>query len=292
MELDLDTGRLVVFVAGFLLFFGIETLFPARPWRGARYRRLGFHTGIAVLNTVLIRVVAYVPFLLWTVYVEEQGWGISRWLGLVGWTEIVLSIVVLDCFDYLWHRANHRVRFLWRFHKAHHADTAMDVTTALRFHPGELLISALVKALWVLAWGPTVVAWFLFEALVSLCAQFHHSNIDFADVIERWLSRIIVTPRYHAAHHAVDRRFATANYATILSVWDRLFRSYARPADGGATTRASDALGLPEARELAFSPVAWLDEPFRVRNLDPDRAYAMAPAREPTEASWRRQGSP
>lgn len=271
MELNLDTGKLMVFLAGLLLFLSIETVAPARPWRDARWRRLGFHAGVAALNTVLIRVLAYVPFLLWLVYVEEQGWGLSRWLGLVGWTEIVVSVVVLDLLDYFWHRANHRIRFLWRFHKAHHADTSMDVTTALRFHPGELLVSALMKALWIVAWGPTVVAWFLFEALVSLCAQFHHSNIDFPNAVERWLSRVLVTPRFHAAHHAVDQRYGNANFSTIWSVWDRLFRSYARPADDGATTRAADALGLPEARELAFSPVAWLDEPLRRRNLDINR---------------------
>lgn len=270
MELNLDTGRLVVFVAGLLFFLGIESVAPARAWRGARWRRIGFHAGVAVLNTVIIRIFAYVPFLLWTVYVEEQGWGVSRWLGIVGWTEILLAVVVLDLFDYLWHRANHRVRFLWRFHKAHHADTAMDVTTALRFHPGELLIAAPMKALWVVVWGPTVVAWFLFEGLVSLCSQFHHSNLDFPDAVERPLSWFIVTPRFHASHHAVDRRFGNANFSTIFSIWDRLFRSYSQPANGGDTTRGVDALGLPEARELAFSPLSWLDEPWRRRNLDVD----------------------
>jgi len=271
MELNLDTGKLIVFLGGLLLFLGIETLAPARPWTAPRWRRIAFHGGIAGLNTVIVRLFAYVPLMLWTVYVEEEGWGISRWLGLVGWVEIIASLVVLDFFDYLWHRANHRVRFLWRFHKAHHADTAMDVTTALRFHPGELLISALVKALWVVVWGPTVVAWFLFEALVSLCAQFHHTNVDFPNRVERWLSWVIVTPRFHAAHHAVDQRYGNSDFSTILSIWDRLFRTYVRPADDGATTRGADALGLPEARGLAFSPRAWLTEPFARRNLDLNR---------------------
>ena len=216
---------------------------------------------------MLIRVFAYVPFLLWVVYIEEEGWGVARWLGVFGWPEFLLSVVVLDLFDYLWHRANHRVRFLWRFHKAHHADTGMDVTTALRFHPGELLISALMKALWVVIWGPSMIAWYLFEAWVSLCAQFHHSNIDFPDAVERWLALLLVTPRYHAAHHAVDRRYGDANFSTIFSIWDRVFGSYARPAEGGDTTRAAGALGLPEARELAFSACAWVDEPWRRRNL-------------------------
>lgn len=279
MSLDLDTGKLIVFLGGFGLFLLIETLFPARRSGMARWQRLGFHAGVAALNTVIIRVVAYVPFLLWLVHVEEEGWGISRWLGLVGWTEIIVSIIVIDFFDYVWHRANHRVRFLWRFHKAHHADTEMDITTALRFHPGELLISATIKTLWIVVWGPTVVAWFLFEALVSLCAQFHHSNIDFPDRVERWLSKLVVTPRFHAAHHAVDQNFGNRNFSTIFSVWDFMFRTYARPADGGATTAAPGSLGLPHARQLAFSPLAWLSEPFKVRNLDLGQSPSQQPSR-------------
>lgn len=268
MEFNLDTAKLAIFIGGFCAFFGLETFFPARAWAAGRLRRLGFHAGLAVLNIFTIRILAFVPFLLWSVKVEEEGWGLARWLGLHGWMEIVASLVVLDFFDYLWHRANHRVRFLWRFHKGHHADTAMDVTTSLRFHPGELLLSFIAKASWILIWGPSVMAWFLFEVLVSLCAQFHHSNIDFPDSIERWLSKLIVTPRFHAAHHAVDQHFGNANFSTILSAWDSIFRSYARPAEGGATTRGEGSLGLPEGRDTAFSLRGWVEEPFRRRNLD------------------------
>jgi len=267
MDIDLDTGKLIVFLGGLLFFLGVETLAPKRPWRASRFKRLLFHGGIAALNTVLIRLLIYVPLLLWIVFVEQQGWGISRWLGLTGWVEIVAALVVLDLFDYFWHRANHRVTFLWRFHKAHHADTAMDTSTALRFHPGELMISALAKALWIVIWGPTAIAWFLFEAIVSLCAQFHHTNIDFPDRIERVISAMIVTPRFHASHHAVDRRYGDANFSTIFSLWDHLLRSYQHPENGGATTNADNALGLPEARDRAFLPGAWLVEPFQSNNL-------------------------
>jgi sterol desaturase/sphingolipid hydroxylase (fatty acid hydroxylase superfamily) len=268
MNIDLDTGKLVVFLGGLLFFLGVETLAPKRPWRESRFKRLLFHGGIAALNTVLIRLVIYVPLLLWVVFVEQQGWGISRWLGLTGWVELAASLVVLDLFDYFWHRANHRVTFLWRFHKAHHADTAMDVTTALRFHPGELMISALAKALWIAIWGPTAIAWFLFEAMVSLCAQFHHSNIDFPDHIEGGISALIVTPRFHASHHAVDRHYGDANFSTIFSLWDRLLHSYQRPESGDAITNTEYGLGLPEARDRAFSPGAWLVEPFQSNNLN------------------------
>ena len=267
MDVDLDAGKLILFLGGLLAFLGIETLIPRRQWHGNRVWRPCFHVGIAILNTVMMRYLVYVPFLLWIVFVEENGWGISRWLGLVGWVELIASIIVLDFFDYIWHRLNHRSRFLWRFHKFHHTDTSLDVTTALRFHPGELLLSALAKTLWIALWGPTTIAWFIFEGLVSLCAQFHHSNFDFPDKIERWLSAIFVTPRYHAAHHAVDRQYGDANFSTIFSIWDPLFGSYMAPEAGGMNTSEPGSLGLPESRELAFQPVESILEPFRRRNL-------------------------
>lgn len=267
MEFDTDHARFAMFVGGFVFFFAVETLFARRRLTTPRVTRLAFHVGVATVNTVIIRTLTYVPLLLWSVHVEAQGWGLSRMLGLAGWTELLASLVVLDFFIYLWHRANHRVRFLWRFHKAHHSDPEMDVTTALRFHPGELLISALVKAGWILIWGPTATAWFLFEVSISLAAQFHHTNIDFPDRIERPLRWLVVTPRLHAAHHAVDRAFGNHNFATVFSIWDRLFGSWATPADGGLTTALPGSIGLPEGRSVGFSPLEWLIEPARRRNL-------------------------
>lgn len=272
MLIDLDSGKLALFIAGLMLFFAAETLFPARPVQHPRWRRFAFHGALAAVNTVILRVLAFVPFLLWAVYVEEQGWGVSRWLGLTGWMEIVVSVVVLDAFDYFWHRANHRVPFLWRFHKAHHADTAVDVSTALRFHPGELLISMLVKAGWIVVWGPTAVAWFLFEALVSFCAQFHHANLHLPRRLEGPLGRLLVTPEYHATHHVVDRRWGDRNFATILPIWDRLFGTTVDPAVGRAPLEAADAIGLPEARERAFSLLGWILEPVRDWNMSLARA--------------------
>jgi sterol desaturase/sphingolipid hydroxylase (fatty acid hydroxylase superfamily) len=272
MELNLDTGRLWVFLAGFGVMLLLESLVPARPAAGTRARRLVFHGLVAALNTTIVRMVAYVPLLLWAVHVEEEGYGLARWLGLVGWAEIIISIIVLDAFDYAWHRANHRWRLLWRFHKAHHADTAMDVTTALRFHPFELLVSSAVKAVWLVVWGPTVVSWFLFQALVSLCAQFHHANVDLPDPVERWLGRVLVTPHFHAAHHRVERHLGNANFSTILPIWDRLFGSYSAPPPSRQQAHSLEVhYGLPEGRDVAFRAGAWLVEPFSARNLDVDR---------------------
>jgi len=265
MNIDLDTGRLIVFISGFIIFLTFEQIFSARQGTLPLTRRALLHTGVAVLNTIVVRLLVYVPLLMWIVYVEQMGWGISRWLGLVGWLEFVISVIVLDAFDYFWHRANHRIPVLWRFHKAHHADNDLDIFTALRFHPGELLISAGIKAIWVVIWGPSAFAWFLFEISVSICAQFHHSNIDLPENIEQQLSKVIVTPRFHALHHLVERVYGDRNYSTIFSFWDRLFGSRARHLSGSEIK--VKPIGLPEGREVVLSVSELLLEPFKARNL-------------------------
>ncbi|MGB2395126.1 MAG: sterol desaturase family protein [Pseudomonadales bacterium] len=270
MDLDLDTGKLIVFIAGFGFFLALEHFASAHPQIQPKIYRLGIHGTIAGINTVLVRVLTFVPMLAWLVYVEQQGWGIARWLGLTGWLEFVISMIVLDAFDYFWHRANHRVSFLWRFHKAHHSDTEMDVTTALRFHPGELLLSALAKASWVLIWGPSAIAWFLFEAMVSLCAQGHHSNWDLPDAIEARLNPIIVTPRFHATHHLVLRQYGDANFSTIFSIWDKLFRTEAARLKGAEILACQ--FGLPDDRARSMSLINWLSEPMKQSNLQLSRA--------------------
>jgi sterol desaturase/sphingolipid hydroxylase (fatty acid hydroxylase superfamily) len=265
MDIDLDTGKLLVFVGGLCLFFGLEALGPTRVIPQSKLSRLFRHGLMATFNTSLIRVLTFVPMLGWLVYIEQQGFGIVRWLGLSGPIEFALSIIVLDFFDYWWHRANHRVTFLWRFHKAHHSDTAIDVTTALRFHPGELLLSMLAKAVWVLLWGPSTFAWFLFEALVSFCSQAHHSNVDLPDSIEQRISKLWVTPRFHAKHHGIDRSFGDANFSTIFSFWDLIFNTTASNLSQAQMQNLD--IGLPEGRQHANSLVYWLQEPLQPSNL-------------------------
>lgn len=266
MDVDLDTGRLIVFLVG-LAFWGVlERVVAYRSPISSAGERMILHIAVAALNTTLMRLFVYVPLLAWIVYVEQMGWGLVRWLGINGWLEFVISIIVLDAFDYFWHRANHRVPFLWRFHKAHHFDNDLDVLTALRFHPGELFISAGAKMLWILIWGPSAIAWFLFEAMVSFCAQMHHSNFDLPDSWERPLAKILVTPRFHAAHHLVDRQFGDRNFSTIFSCWDRLFGSLA-PWVSHVDLRQMN-IGLPQNREQTLSPMQLLLEPFKSRNVD------------------------
>ncbi|MBT7335613.1 MAG: sterol desaturase family protein [Gammaproteobacteria bacterium] len=265
MNIDLDTGRLIVFVGGLFIFAIMERFMASRSATNSLGKRIALHSLIAAVNTTLVRILIYVPLLAWIVYVEQMGWGAARWLGLNGAAEFVVSIVVLDAFDYFWHRANHRIPFLWRFHKAHHSDNDLDVFTALRFHPGELFISSGVKAVWIVLWGPSAIAWFLFEMMVSLCAQMHHANLDLPDRIEKPLAKLWVTPRFHAAHHLVDRQYGDRNFSTLLSCWDTLFSSQAPWITHEGITQK--VMGLPDAREQTLSPLQLLLEPLKTRNL-------------------------
>lgn len=259
----MDDIKLPFFLGGFALFFLIEGLMAKRPWQEPRGKRLRTHAAMAVFNTVFLKVLVLAPFLWWTDYIAEQEWGLANSLGYSGLGMIVATLIVLDMFDYWWHRFNHRVSALWRFHKVHHVDTHVDVTTALRFHPGELFISFFVKLTWIAAWGPTLEAYVIFEIAVSLASQFHHSNIDFPRRWERILRLFIVTPRFHTSHHTVTRRTGDANFSTIFIVWDRLFGTYREPDE-----EEMRELGLAEGRDNYLSFMNWLVEPFTSRNAN------------------------
>jgi sterol desaturase/sphingolipid hydroxylase (fatty acid hydroxylase superfamily) len=196
--------------------------------------------------------------------VESRSWGLSHWLGLrAGW-EVAVTLIVFDGLDYGWHRLNHRVPFLWNFHRMHHSDTQVDVTTSLRFHPGELLISSAVKFFWILLWGPTFLSFMIFETAVTAYSQFHHSNLDFRDSVEKGLRWFHMTPRLHASHHTETLRTRDANFSTIFLIWDRIFGTL-KESDREEMKR----LGLPEGRESYLNFFDFIGTPFRQHSYHP-----------------------
>ena len=135
----------------------------------------------------------------------------------------------------------------------------MDVTTALRFHPGELILSGFAKFFWILLWGPSLLGFIIFEAGVTAFSEFHHSNIDFPERVQSVLRELIMTPRVHTSHHTVTIRTRDANYATVFSIWDRLFGSFSEP-----NWNEMRLLGLEEGRKNYLSIPAFLKTPFLV----------------------------
>lgn len=255
--MDINLFRLTVFLTGLGVMGLLETLFPCRPWQDKRSRRFGFHLGLSVFNNLILRLPAFLPLMYLNALAYDRGFGLLSMFELSAGAHILISLVIMDMLDYWWHRFNHRIPVLWRFHKVHHVDTHVDITTSLRFHPGELFLSTFVKASWILLLAPSVWAFVIFESAITLFAQFHHSNIDLGDRGERIVRSVIVTPRFHAAHHTVSQRTGDANFSTIFIFWDKLFGSYNEP-----DFEEMKLLGLEGGRETYLSFGSTLAAPF------------------------------
>jgi sterol desaturase/sphingolipid hydroxylase (fatty acid hydroxylase superfamily) len=192
----------------------------------------------------------------WT---ESAGFGLVPVAGAPLAAGVVVAILGLDFASYLWHRANHAVSFLWRFHRVHHADPTVTASTSLRFHAGEILLSVPVRLAAIAALGAPFAGVAAFEALFGAANALEHGDFDLPAWLERVLGRILITPALHRRHHSVLREEHDANYGTIFSFWDRLGRS----ARAGASADRF-AVGLPaEATGDPRSLAAMLAEPMR-----------------------------
>lgn len=221
--------RAVCFIGLFIVMFLLESFKPARPWKDSRLSRFRFGISLAVINNIFIRLFLFAPLVYWTHLISEKGWGLASFLNLPLWLEIPITVVLFDLFDAYKHLWYHRLDFLWKFHRVHHTDTHLDIFTILRYHPGELALSAIIKSFWLLLWGPSAISFIVSEIFVSAAAQFHHSNIELGDKWDAIIGKVIVTPRYHSIHHTIDRDKKDYNFATVFSFWDIVLRAQKKP---------------------------------------------------------------
>ena len=221
-----------------LAFLVLERLFPMAGMMGGA-RRVLRNLTLAVVNAGLS----------WLVVVPVSAMAIRfapdwRPLWWSGWPGLAVDLLLLDFWIYWWHRANHVLPFLWRFHEVHHLDETLDASSALRFHFGEVLMSSLVRALVIFLLGLPLAHVVVFETLLAVATMFHHSNLRLPLWFERPLSLLLVTPSIHWVHHHARRADTDSNYATVLSLWDRLFSSRS------ATKRTPDmAIGVEGRRD-------------------------------------------
>lgn len=202
-------------------------LFREKETRG---RHLVRNLLIGGLNSVLIAV-GFVGLWIWAAaWAEVHNVGVMNGLqtafDLPSWGHAVGVVLLLDGWTYLWHRLNHRIPFLWRFHRVHHADARMDVTTAHRFHIGEIFLSSLLRLPLIVLFGVYVWELLLYETLMFAVVQFHHANIALPPRLDQALRLVIVTPGMHKVHHSRLRPETDSNYSAFLSIWDRLFHSF------------------------------------------------------------------
>ena len=259
----LTSLKLSFFILGFILFFILETIFSNRAWETKRYKRLVFHSTIALINTVIMRLPVLFILMPTLILATENQFGFLFSMLDNDVVKFIVSFIVLDLAMYWWHRFNHKNQFLWKFHFVHHVDTHMDVGTSLRFHIGELILSTFYKSGIILIFGITLAEFLFYEIILVLSIQFHHSNLKLNDRIESSLSKILVTPKYHTNHHTKARVSREANYASIFTLWDKLFYTYVDASD-----HEREVMGL-ENRNLELKLIDNLYHPFN-KKVDSD----------------------
>ena len=256
-----QTLRLSAFLGVLIAMALWELASPRRRLEVPRVLRWSNNLLLVGLDTVIVRLAFPVLAVGLALKAEAGGWGLFNALDVPGWIAFVLSVVLLDLVIYLQHVLFHFVPGLWRLHRVHHADLDIDVTTGLRFHPVEILLSMVLKLGAVAALGAPAAAVLVFEVLLNACAMFNHSNIRLPARVDRVLRLFLVTPDMHRVHHSVIPRETNSNFGFSLSWWDRLLGTYiAQPAEGHEGMR----IGIPQfrtRRDLWLDRMLW--QPLR-----------------------------
>lgn len=253
--LDTNTIRMACFGGIFLLMALLEFALPMRDRPLGRLRRWPTNWGLVLLDALLVRLIFPIGGVGLAVLARENGWGLFPLFGWSGGAAGLAAFVILDFAVWLQHLASHKIPVFWRIHRMHHADAEVDVSTALRFHPAEILLSFVWKGAVILALGAPVEAVLVFEIVLNGAAVFNHANAS----LPRWLDRVlrlaIVTPDMHRVHHSVRPEETDSNYGFNLSFWDRLFGTYV-PQPKFGHERMELGLGhelTPRAHHLPFS---------------------------------------
>jgi sterol desaturase/sphingolipid hydroxylase (fatty acid hydroxylase superfamily) len=238
--------RLACFTGVLVLMVGWELLAPRRRLRIARPVRWFSNLGLVVLDTLAARLLVPAGAVGAALLAEQRGWGLFHNLPLPAWVAVVLSVVALDLAIYVQHVLFHAVPLLWRLHMVHHADLDFDVTTGVRFHTLEILLSLGIKLAAVVLLGAPAVAVLIFEVLLNATSMFSHSNVRLPTGLDRLLRLVVVTPDMHRVHHSTDPRETNSNFGFNLPWWDYLFGTYrARPTAG----LDGMAIGLEQFRD-------------------------------------------
>jgi sterol desaturase/sphingolipid hydroxylase (fatty acid hydroxylase superfamily) len=218
--------RLSVFIAIFMIMALWEIKAPYRKLRLNRVQRWPHQLGLIILNTLTVRLLFPIAAVGTAQYMTHQGWGLMNLLGFNPAIATITGFLFLDFAIYWQHVLAHQLEWFWKLHRTHHADTDYDLTTGLRFHPLEMILSMLIKMLVILLLGIPATAVILFEIVLSGSAMFNHSNIRLPETIEPAIRKVIVTPSMHRIHHSTHQFEHDSNYGFFLSIWDHLFESY------------------------------------------------------------------
>ncbi len=253
--------RLAAFATVLSLLVAWEFLAPRRRRTLDRTTRWPGNLGVVVLDTLLARLLVPTTAIGLALLCEERGWGLFQTLALPAWAAIPLGFLALDLAIYLQHVMFHAVPALWRLHRMHHADQDIDVTTGVRFHPIEILLSLGIKLGVVAALGTPAIAVLIFEILLNATSMFNHSNVAMPARLDRILRWIVVTPDMHRVHHSIVVQETNSNFGFNLPWWDRLLGTY---RDQPAAGHEGMIIGIRQFREPDEQRLdRMLTQPFR-----------------------------
>jgi sterol desaturase/sphingolipid hydroxylase (fatty acid hydroxylase superfamily) len=221
-----STIRLSVFLGLFVLMAVLETLKPRRKRNFSRKQRWFSNLGILVLGGLLARLILPWAPVGVALYAYDQGIGLLNQLSVPSDFLLVLGVLILDFLIYVQHVAMHKIPILWRLHRLHHADLDYDVTTGIRFHPVEIVLSLLYKMGLILALGVDPVSVVIFEVVLNGMAMFNHANFKLPLGLDRVLRLVFVTPDMHRVHHSSIQSETDSNFGFNISLWDRVCRTY------------------------------------------------------------------
>lgn len=245
--------RLSCFGGGLLLMMLWEVLTPRRPQAIGRLLRWPNNLGLVVLDTVVVRLVFPLAAVGMAFLAQGHRWGLFNLVPLPVWLATLAAVLLLDLTIYGQHVAFHALPVLWRLHRMHHADLEFDVTTGLRFHPVEILLSMMIKLVAVAVLGAPPLAVLVFEVLLNVTSMFNHGNVRLPRGLDYMLRFVIVTPDMHRVHHSIDRRETDSNFGFNLPCWDRLFGTYRPQPAMGHVLMTLGIDSFRDRREL------WLD---------------------------------
>jgi sterol desaturase/sphingolipid hydroxylase (fatty acid hydroxylase superfamily) len=255
-----EAARLWVFLSTFSLFALIEYFLPKRTARRLTQRRWVTNISLGIIDAFMVRLLLPGITIAAAVLAENLKFGLFHWTIMPLWIVLPLSIMMFDWAIWLQHLITHKVHFLWRLHRVHHSDIDFDVTTGIRFHPLEILLSLIYKAAFILLLG--LPAWIVFvcEVILNAMAVFSHANLRIIPGVERILRVLIVTPDMHRIHHSIQPHETDSNYGNFLSIWDRLFNTY-RPEPLGGQQQME--IGLEYSQNEKPTQLPWsLLNPF------------------------------
>ena len=258
----------------FAIFAGVLVIMALWEFRSPRRirtltRSLRWTNNFAVvfIDMLLVRLVFPVTAVGLAILCQTKGWGLFNLWPMSAWLTVPAAIVLLDLIIYGQHVMFHAVPVLWRFHRMHHADLEFDVTTGVRFHPGEIILSMLIKLAAVAALGIPPLAVVLFEVLLNATSMFNHGNVRLPKHIDRLLRYVLVTPDMHRVHHSTIRREANSNFGFNLPWWDYLFGTYRAQPEAG---HENMTIGVAQIRDPAEQRIdKMLTQPVRY----PVRSY-------------------